>query len=122
MTRIELPGSSDSAGPVLERRPLSDEIPAVIRAELNADVDRDMLARMRDLARKRRMLQPDIAEEEMADYLALAENFENSTQWISARRGTLKRPLRTTVAWVVAISATLGFLTAMLIVGIAIAV
>ena len=90
--------------------------PAVIRAELNADIDRDMLAKMRDLARKRRMLQPDIAEEEMVDYLALAEHFENSTQWISARRATLKRPLRTTVAWVVAISATLGFLTAMLIV------
>jgi hypothetical protein len=122
MTTIELPGSSDSAGPFLERRPLFDEIPAVIRAELNADVDRDMLARMRDLARKRRMLQPDIAEEEMADYLALAENFESFTQWISARRGALKRPLRTTVAWVAAISAILGFLTAMLIVGIAIAV
>ena len=93
-----------------------NEIPAVIRTELNAYSDRDMMVRMRHLARKKRMRQPDITDEEMADYLALAEHFENSTQWISARRGTLKRPLGITVAWVVAISATLGFLTAMLIV------
>ncbi len=62
----------------------------------------------------------------MADYLALAENFENHAQWVSARRGarrgTLKRPLRAIVAWVVATSAILGLLTAMLIVGISIAV
>ena len=59
-----LPGRSWRGG----RYPMKS--PAVIRAELNADIDRDMLARIRDLARKRRMLQPDIAEEEMADYLA----------------------------------------------------
>jgi hypothetical protein len=75
------------------------------------------MARMGHLARKRRLRQPVITEEEMADYLALAENFENHAQWVSARRGTLKRPLRATVAWVVATSAILGLLTAMLIVG-----
>jgi hypothetical protein len=36
-----------------------DEIPALIRAELNADIDRDVLARMRYLARQTRLLQPD---------------------------------------------------------------
>jgi hypothetical protein len=105
-----------------DRQAVPDEIPAIIRAELHADIDRDLLARMRHLARNKRMSQPVITEEEMADYLALAENFENYAQWVSARRGTLKHRLRTTVAWVVATSAILGFLTAMLIVGIAIAV
>jgi hypothetical protein len=122
MTAIKLPETCNFAGPTLDRRSVSDEIPAIIRAELNADIDRDLMARMGHLARKRRLRQPVITEEEMADYLALAENFENHAQWVSARRGTLKRPLRATVAWVVATSAILGLLTAMLIVGISIAV
>jgi len=126
MTPIELPETSNFAGPTLDRRSVSEEIPAIIRAELNADIDRDLMTRMGHLARKRRLRQPVITEEEMADYLALAENFENHAQWVSARRGarrgTLKRPLRATMAWVVATSAILGLLTAMLIVGISIAV
>jgi hypothetical protein len=100
-----------------------DEIPAVIRAELNADMDRELLARMRHLARKKRILQPDITDEEMSDYLAPAENYQNFPQWLSARRcSTLESPLRTGVAWVAATLAIVGFLTAMLIVAIAIAV
>lgn len=101
---------------------VSDEIPAMIRAELNADLDRDVLDRMRYLARKKRMRQPEITDEEMADYLALAENCQNFEQWLSARHGTLERPLRARAAWVMATLAILGVLTAMLIVAIAIAV
>jgi hypothetical protein len=101
---------------------VSDEIPAVIRAELNADLDRDLLARMRYLARKRRMRRPEISDEEMADYLALAENFQNFEQWLSARRGTLETPLRTSPAWMAATGVIFGFLAVMLVVAIAIAV
>jgi hypothetical protein len=39
----------------------------VIRAELNANLDRDLLVRMRHLARKRRMRRSEISDEEMAD-------------------------------------------------------
>ncbi len=99
-----------------------DEIPAVIRTELDADMDRDVLARMRDLARKKRMLRPDISDDEMADYLALAENFQNLGQWMSPRRSTLQSPVRATVGWVTATTIIVGLLTAMLIAAIAITV
>lgn len=101
----------------------SDEIPPAIRAELNAQLDRDVLARMRYLARKKRMLEPEITNEEMADYLALAENFQNFAQWLNARRGELKRSVRARTAWaMVATLAIVGVLTAMMIMAIAIAV
>jgi hypothetical protein len=99
-----------------------DEIPAVIRTELNAYSDRDMMVRMRHLARKKRMRQPDITDEEMADYLALAEGFQNFAQWVSARRLKLQTPIRTTAGWATAIAFILGLLTAMLIAAIAITV
>jgi hypothetical protein len=99
-----------------------DAIPAVMRTELNADMDRDMLARMRDLARKKRMRRPDISDDEMADYLALAENFQNLAQWMSARRSTLQSPFRASVGWVTATAIILGLLTTMLIAAIAITV
>jgi hypothetical protein len=108
--------------PAADRRLGSDEVPGVIRAELNADIDRDLLARMRDLTPKGMTLQPAITEEEVDDYPALMENVENFTHRVSARRGTLESPSRTSVAWVVASLAILGFLTAMLIVAIAISV
>jgi hypothetical protein len=114
--------SSNLAGPAPCRPFVSDKIPAAMRSELNADADRDLLARLRDLARKKRMMQPDITDEEMADYLALAEDFQNFEQWLSARRRTFDSPLRTSAAWAAATVAILGFLTAMLIVAIAIAV
>jgi hypothetical protein len=107
---------------VPDAAPPSDEIPALIRAELNADRDRDVLARVRYLARKKRMLEPEITDEEMADYLALAENFQNFAQWLSARRGGLERPLRARTAWAMATFTILGVLTAMMIMAIAIAV
>jgi hypothetical protein len=98
------------------------EIPAVIRAELNADRDRDLLTRMRFLARKKRMLEPDITDEEMADYLALAEDFPNFDQWLSARRGDGEVALRASAPWVAATAVIVGFLAALLLAAIAAAV
>jgi hypothetical protein len=114
--------SSNFAGPAPDGPSMFDEIPALVRADLNADIDRDVLARMRHLARQRRTLRPDITDEEMADYLALAENFPNFARWLGARRGTLESPLRASPPWIVVTLAIVGFLTAMLIVGIAITV
>lgn len=100
-----------------------EEIPAVIRAELNADSDRDVLVRMRHLARKKRIAQPDITDEQMADYLALAENCENFEQWLKFRRGAAEaRPSRGAVAWVLGTLAIVGVLTAGLIAAIAVSV
>ena len=99
-----------------------DGIPAVIRTELNAYSDRDMMVRMRHLARKKRMRQPDITDEEMADYLALAEGFQNFAQWMSARRSKLQTPVRANTWWATAIAIILGLLTAMFMAAIAITV
>jgi len=99
-----------------------DEIPAVMRTELDADMDRDLLARMGDLARKKRRWRPDISDDEMADYLALAENFQNLAQWMDARRSTVQRPVRPIVGWVTATAIILGLLTVTLIAAIAITV
>jgi len=112
--------SNFAGGP--NRPYVSDEIPAAIRTELNADMDRDLLTRMRELARKKRALQPDITDDEMADYLALAENFKTLRHWLVARRSALQSPVRASVAWVTATVIILGFLTAMVIVAIAIVV
>jgi len=71
--------------------PFMFEIPALIRTELNADVDRHVLARMRYLARQKRLLQPHITDEEMADCLALAENYPNFGQWLSARQAAMRQ-------------------------------
>jgi hypothetical protein len=101
---------------------ISDEIPALIRQELNADRDHDLLVRMRDLARKKKIRRPDITDEEMADYLALAENYQNFAQWLSARAGALQKPPRSRVAWIAITAVTVGFLATMLMVAIAIAV
>ncbi len=100
-----------------------DELPAKIRAELNADSDRDVIDRMRHLARKKRMRQPDITEEQMADYLALAENCENFEQWLKFRRGAAEPgPSRSALAWILGTLAILGVLTAGLIAAIAVSV
>jgi hypothetical protein len=101
---------------------VDDEIPAAIRTELNAYMDRDIIVRMRYLARKKRMLGPDITDDEMADYLALAEGFQNFPQWMSTRRSKLQTPLRAATGWATAIAIILGLLTAMLMVAIAITV
>src|SRR5262249_49475287 len=102
-------------------REISEEIPAIIRNELNADRDRDLIVRMRDLARKKRMRQPEVTDEEMPEYLALPENFSNFAQCKNGRRGNLANP-RPTLIWIALTAVTVGLLTAMLIVAIAIAV
>jgi hypothetical protein len=102
--------------------PYSD-IPALMRAELNADSDRDVLIRMQHLARKKLALRPDITPEELADYLALAENCENFEQWLKLRRGVENiRPSRSTVAWVLGTLAIVALLTTGLIAAIAVTV
>ena len=111
-------------GPVTDPKPRSyDEIPAIVRAELNADSDRDIMVRMQHLARKKRMQQPDITDEEMADYLALAENCENFEQWLKFRHETIEAgPSGRVVAWMLGTLAIVGVLTAGLIAAIAISV
>ena len=109
------------AGLAVNSRTVSDDIPAAIRAELNAETDREVLERMRYLAQKKRMRQPDITDEQMADYLALAENYTNFAQWRSARHQP-KPAARKNLAWAFATLAILGILTATLIVTIAILV
>ncbi len=99
------------------------DVPAAIRAHLNAELDRDVLVRMQHLARKRRALRPEITEEQMADYLALAENCENFEQWLKLRQaGPLPPPARGTLAWVIGTLAILALLTTGLIAAIAVSV
>ncbi len=110
-------------GPAADWESNYDEIPTTIRVELNADSDRDVLVRMRHLARKKRMRQPDITDEEMADYLALAENCANFEQWLKSRRGAAEaRPSRGSIAWALGIFAIVGVLTTGLIMAIAVSV
>jgi hypothetical protein len=101
---------------------ISDDIPAVIQSELNREMDRDTMERMRYLARKKRMLRPDITDDEMADYLALAENFQNFEDWISARRSTTQASVYPVNGFLAVIAVIFGLLTAMLIAAIAISV
>jgi hypothetical protein len=124
VSSVALAQKSFFVGPVADPKPRSyDEIPAVIRAELNADSDRDIMVRMQHLARKKRMQQPDITEEEMTDYLALAENCENFEQWLRFRRGAAESgPSGRAIAWVLGTLAIVGVLTAGLIAAIAISV
>ncbi len=98
-------------------------VPAAIRAELNADTDRDVLIRMRHLARKKRMRQPEITDEEMADCLALAENCANFEHWLKCRRGaTEARASRGTLTWLIGTVAIIGLLATGLIAAIAVSV
>ncbi len=100
-----------------------DDVPAVIRAELNADSDRDVLVRMQHLARKKRMFRPNLTDREMADYLALAENCENFEQWLKFRREAVNPgPSRSTIAWVLGTAALVVLLTTGLIAAIAVSV
>ncbi len=105
-------------------RPYSGHlVPAAIRAELNADTDRDVLIRMRHLARKKRMRKPEITDEEMADYLALAENCANFEHWLKFRRsGAEHRASRGTFTWLLSTLAIIGLLATGLIAAIAVSV
>jgi hypothetical protein len=98
-------------------------VPAAIRAELNADSDRDVLIRMRHLAGRKRMRQPEITDEEMADYLALAENCVNFEHWLKFRRDTTEhRASRATFTWLLSTIAIIGLLATGLIAAIAVSV
>jgi hypothetical protein len=98
-------------------------VPAAIRAELNADTDRDILIRMRHLARKKRMRRPEITDEEMADYLALAENCPNFEHWLKVRRSaTEHRASRGIFIWLLSTVAIIGLLATGLIAAIAVSV
>ena len=111
------------AGPEADQEALYDEIPAAIRAELNADSDRDVLVRMRHLARKKRMRQLHITDEAMADYLALAENCENFQQWLKFKHAAGEPGAsRSLIAWAIGTLAIVGLLTTGLITAIAISV
>lgn len=124
MSSVALAQNAFFVGPVAEVKTRSyDDIPGLIRAELNADSDREVMVRMQHLARKKRMSRPDITDEEMADYLALAENCENFEQWLKFRRGAMEPgPSRSVIAWVLGTLAIVAVLTAGLIATIAISV
>jgi hypothetical protein len=109
------------ATPTTELRSHSVDIPDMVRAELNADTDRDVLVRMRHLARKKRMRQPNITDEEMADYLALAENHKNFKEWLQFRRDeTAPIAFSGPITWFVGVLTVVGLLTAGLIAAIAV--
>ena len=102
--------------------PYSD-IPAVIRAQLNTDSDRDVLVRMEQLARRQKMLRPDITDEQMADYLALAENCGNFDQWLKLRHAAeASGQARSTLAWLLGTLCIVVLLTTGLIIAIALSV
>jgi hypothetical protein len=96
------------------------DVPAIIRDELNADRDRDVLVRMQHLAHKKRMRQPQITDEEMADYLALAENCKNFKEWLNKRSVPPPLASSATVAWFVGVLTVIGLLTAGLVAAIAV--
>lgn len=111
------------AGQVDDPKPPYGEVPTKIRAELNAYTDRDVLVRMEDLARRRRMLRPDVTDEELADYLALAENCDNFEQWLKFRRGAaVSGRSRGTIVWVLGTLAIVALLATGLLTAIALSV
>jgi hypothetical protein len=102
----------------LDRLLVFDEMPVVIPPQLKADSDGGLAPGTWDQVTKRILLQPDVADQETADYPALAKG-ENLEQWVSSYPDT---PLRTITARLLAVLVVLVFLTLMLIVGIAISV
>jgi hypothetical protein len=108
-----LPRSFNSAVWKAGGAKIADDVPAVIRKELDDDSERDTLVRMRYLARKKRMLHPGITDDEMADYLALAESFENFQRWIAARRSTSQTSVRPINGFLAATALIVGRLTAL---------
>jgi hypothetical protein len=112
----------NSAARIAGEPKINDDIPAVIQTELNGDLDRDTMLRMRYLVRKKRMSRPDITDDEMADHLALAENFQNFEHWISARRSSPQASGRLNNGFLAVTAVIFGLLTAILIVAIAITV
>lgn len=116
------PENFNSTAWIASEPTINDDIPAVIQSELNGEMDGDTMVRMRYLARKKRMSRPDITDDEMADYLALSENFQNFERWISARRSAPQASGRPINGFLAVTAFIFGLLTAMLIVAIAITV
>jgi hypothetical protein len=113
----------DSTRQVDNPKSLYGAVPAKIRAELNPDTDHDSLVRMEHLARRKRMLRPNVTDEELADYLALAANCDNFDQWLKLRRGVAVSGLsRGTIAWVLGTLAIVALLATGLIAAIAVSV
>jgi hypothetical protein len=99
------------------------EVPAKIRARLNSDKDHDVLIRMEVLARKTRMLLPDITGQELADYLALAENCDDFDRWLRFRRDApVSGRSYTAIAWIIGTFAIIALLATGLIAAIAVSV
>jgi len=94
----------------------------LLGAGLDPDIDRTLLVRLRDLTCKRMPPQSVVTDVEVANGQAVAEKVESFTHKATARRGALESSSRSAVAWVVATLAIVGFLTAMLMLGIAISV
>jgi hypothetical protein len=107
-------------GTAADRRLRSHEVPPLIRTDHNTEIERELLASIHDSKRKRRLWQLPATDE--ARNPALTQAFGSLAQRLRARRFTLQRPTRTSVAWVVVILAIVCVLTAMLIMGIAISV
>jgi len=111
----------DGAAEAQTHQSYEDAIPHIVRAELNAYADREVLARMRHLARKKRMREPNITDEEMADYLALAEGYRNFEEWLRVRRAqTVPFGSSGSLKWLAGILAVVGLLTAGLVAAIAV--
>ncbi len=91
-------------------------------AGLHANIDLDLLPRMYNVTRQRKIRVPGAADEEAIDHPALTKNFENIAPHMRVRGFRFERPARSSAAWLVAILVILGVLTAMLIMGIAISV
>jgi hypothetical protein len=102
----------------LDRLLVFDEMPVVIPPQLKADFDGALPPGTCDQVSKKILLQRDVAEPETADHPASAKG-ENFEQWVSSHPDAT---LRIITAWLLAVLAVLGFLTLMLIVGIAISV
>jgi hypothetical protein len=102
-------------------KPIYSEVPAKIRAELDFDADHEVLVRM-DLAHKKRMLRPNVTDQELADYLALVENCDDFDRWLKFRRGAPVSRSYATIAWLVGTFAIIALLTTGLMTAIAVSV
>jgi hypothetical protein len=96
----------------------------VLRANYNSDADLELLVGIHDPKHKRRVPLPRTTEEEVVliHHPALTRKFKRRAQHPRRSQFTLQTPVRTSLAWLAAILAIVGVLTAMLMMGIAISV
>jgi hypothetical protein len=91
-------------------------------ADLDAEIDLDLLAWMQHLTRQKTVRMPGAAEKEAAGCPAPTKNLRNIAPRVRVRRSGFGRPMWSSTAWVIAILAVLAFLTLMLMMGIAVSV